>query len=151
MKSFFVGRAGGRFAPKAKSKPVPRKEISALEHETSSKDGKDERVASSSTSKDTEGISQNECHGAVASILSMPPEQSTGSKNSSQVELPNLEDATKSEMGKAQQVIVNVDTAALVDALPESDGNLTNLPKSACEVNVFLYCLLYLFNIMQYS
>ncbi|KAL1355608.1 hypothetical protein AAHE18_05G125700 [Arachis hypogaea] len=79
------GRAGAKFAPKVKPKPVPRKEISAEKHEISSKDGEGERVASSIITSSS-----------------------------------NLEDATKSQMANPQQVGVNVDTAALVDAQPST-------------------------------
>ncbi|MED6204562.1 hypothetical protein PIB30_010112 [Stylosanthes scabra] len=113
------GRAGGRFAPKVKSKPAPRKEINAEEHEILSKDGKGERVASSSTaaatttptSKDADTVTQSKCHADVASTLSMPPQHSTAL---------NLEDATISEMANPQQVGVNVDTAPVVDDLPST-------------------------------
>ncbi|QHO11208.1 uncharacterized protein LOC107643183 [Arachis ipaensis] len=110
------GRAGAKFAPKVKPKPVPRKEISAEKHEISSKDGEGERVASSTitSSKDMDTGPQSKCHAAVASTLSVPPQHSAGS---------NLEDATKSQMANPQQVGVNVDTAALVDAQPSTDAS----------------------------
>lgn len=54
----FVGRPGARFAPKAKPKQQPRKNVSA------SKNNVD--VASSTTLKESEGISQVESHNAVA-------------------------------------------------------------------------------------
>ncbi|XP_061369326.1 uncharacterized protein LOC133312165 isoform X2 [Gastrolobium bilobum] len=133
-------RPGGKFIPKAKPKQLPRKEISASEHATSSKDGKNVPVTSSSTC--SEGISLNECHNAVASTLSMSAEEHTRSNHRPQVEHPNLEDATNSEMGNPQQVSENGDAAALVDALPstmtasevDADRNLTHFPKSAYPV-----------------
>ncbi|CAK8578868.1 unnamed protein product [Lathyrus sativus] len=53
-------RPGARFAPKAKPKQPPRKNVSA------SKDENNVHVASSTTHKESEGVSQNESHNAVA-------------------------------------------------------------------------------------
>ncbi|CAK8578869.1 unnamed protein product [Lathyrus sativus] len=53
-------RPGARFAPKAKPKLPPRKNVSA------SKDENNVHVASSTTHKASEGVSQNESHNAVA-------------------------------------------------------------------------------------
>ncbi|KAE9604124.1 putative transcription factor MYB/SANT family [Lupinus albus] len=100
--------------PKAKLKQPPRKEISASEHATPSKDGEKEGVLSSA-SRDTEGISRDECHNAVVSTLNTSAEESPNLCHSSQVEPPNLEDDTNSEMGNHPQVSVERDTAILVD------------------------------------
>ncbi|KAJ1423312.1 SANT/Myb domain [Sesbania bispinosa] len=132
-------RPGGKFMPKAKSKQLPRKEIS--EHATSSRDGKNTHVASSSTGTDSKGISQNECN-AVTSTLSTSTEESMRSHHRPEV-LPNLEDVTNSEIGNPQQVSVNRDTAALVDYLPsmtgvsevDSNQNFTNFTESASEAD----------------
>lgn len=126
-------RLGGKFAPKVKSKQPPRKEIS--------EDQKNVNIASSLSSKDPEGISQNEFHNAVA--VSASTKESMTSGHCPQVELQNLEDAMSSKIGSPQQVSVNRDTEALVDdpsfTNAESevviDQNFTKFPKPSSEVD----------------
>ncbi|KAK7274645.1 hypothetical protein RIF29_15741 [Crotalaria pallida] len=134
-------RAGGKFMPKAKLKQPPRKEISASKQATPSKDGKNEQIAFSSTSTDTKGISEDECHNAVASTLNTLAEESMRSQHHPQTEPSNMVDDTNSEMGNPLQVSVERDSAALGDAPPsvitsEVDANwsFTNHAKSACGV-----------------
>ncbi|CAL0305318.1 unnamed protein product [Lupinus luteus] len=132
---------GSKFMPKAKLKQPPRKEISAMEFATTSKDGDKEQAVLSSASRNTKGISQDESHNAVASNLNTP-EESLTFQHPSQVELPNLEDDTNSEMGNPQQVSAERDTAVLVDdpssvitmSEVDADWNFTDHTKSACEV-----------------
>lgn len=149
----FVARAGGRFMPKAKSKQLPRKEISASEHAKPSKDGKNEQIALSSTSMDAEGISRDECHNAVASTLNMSAEESFRSHHCPQVEPPNLEDGTNYEMGNPQQVSMNRDTAPsmITASQVDADWNFTNLAKSACEVYVEFFFLLFVILVHCYG
>ncbi|KAI4295295.1 hypothetical protein L6164_035356 [Bauhinia variegata] len=106
-------RAGGKFIPKAKSKQLPRKEISASEHIASCNDGTNEHVALSSASTNTIRPSQNEY------------------------------DTTSPKLENFQPVNANRDDATLVDALPSTIAvpevnrawNSTGFPKSASEEN----------------
>jgi hypothetical protein len=65
----FAAKPGTRFAPKAKSKSkqsVQKNVYASSENAISSKDGNNVLVDSSTTLKESEGISQNESHNVVA-------------------------------------------------------------------------------------
>ncbi|XP_058731443.1 transcription factor TFIIIB component B''-like isoform X2 [Vicia villosa] len=65
-------RSSARFAPKAKPKQPPRKNVSA------SKDENNVHVASSTTLKESEGVSQNESHNAVTVSSSIEEPNKSG-------------------------------------------------------------------------
>lgn len=71
----FVARPGARFAPKAKPKQTPRKNVSA------SKDENNVHVASSTTSNESEGISPIESHNAVTVAFSIEEPIKSGLSN----------------------------------------------------------------------
>ncbi|CAJ2676956.1 unnamed protein product [Trifolium pratense] len=74
-------KTGSRFAPKAKPKPKQsiQKNVSASsENAVSSKDGNNVLVDSSTTHKESEGISQNESHNVVAVSSSVEEPISSG-------------------------------------------------------------------------
>ncbi|WVZ13164.1 hypothetical protein V8G54_017694, partial [Vigna mungo] len=108
-------RPGTKFAPKAKAKQRPRKEVPSSEHATSPKEA------------------GNECQNVGPSTLSVPAKESMGFIHHTQVQFPN------SESGNPDQDSVQGDSAALVDSstitVPEigAGQNSTNFLESACE------------------
>lgn len=114
----FVVRPGTKFAPKAKAKQRPRKEVPSSEHATSSKDA------------------GNECQNVGPSTLSVPAKESMGFIHQTQVQFPN------SESGNPDQDSVQGDSAALVDSSTitvseiGAGQNSTNFLESAFEVNI---------------
>ncbi|XP_014520701.1 uncharacterized protein LOC106777581 [Vigna radiata var. radiata] len=108
-------RPGTKFAPKAKAKQRPRKEVPSSEHATSSKDA------------------GNECQNVGPSTLSVPAKESMGFIHQTQVQFPN------SESGNPDQDSVQGDSAALVDSSTitvseiGAGQNSTNFLESAFE------------------
>ncbi|XP_052725316.1 transcription factor TFIIIB component B'' isoform X2 [Vigna angularis] len=106
-------RPGAKFAPKAKAKQRPRKEVPSSEHATSSKDA------------------GNQCQNVGPSTLNVPAKEYVGFIHHTQVHFPN------SESGNPEQVSVEGDSAALVDGstITASDigagQNSTNFLESA--------------------
>ncbi|KAF7836523.1 Transcription factor TFIIIB component B'' [Senna tora] len=129
-------RVGGKFVPKAKSKQVPRKEISTLEHATLCNDGKNEHATSSSTTSDTVVNTPNKCSNPVDSTTSA--KEFLKSSHSSPVK-----NTTNPELGNLQQINVHGDNAVLEDTLHStiaasevnSDWNSTNFPKAVNEAD----------------
>lgn len=141
---------GGKFIPKAKSKQLPRKEISTSELATSCNDGKNEHITSSSTSSKTVGNIPNKCINSVDSTQDTSVKEFLKSSHSSPVKIPISDNTTNPEQGNSQQINVTEVIAVLEDALHptiaasevNSNWNSTNFPKSANEVNGVFDCLL---------
>lgn len=133
---------GGKFIPKAKSKLLPRKEISTSEHASSCNDGKNEHASSAS------GNILNNCSNPVDSTPDTSAKEFLKSSHSSPVEIQVL-DTTNPDLENFQQVNVKGDNLGSVVALHSttasevnSDWNSSNFSKATNEVNaIFDYSL----------
>ncbi|GAU19714.1 hypothetical protein TSUD_78390, partial [Trifolium subterraneum] len=102
-------KPGARFAPKVKAKPKQpiQKNVSASssENATSSKDGNNVLVDSSTTHKESEGVSQNESHDVVAVSSSIEEPIRSGHNN------PDVNNAAPSTdcttIGRNKELSVN--------------------------------------------
>ncbi|KAK4256168.1 hypothetical protein QN277_009068 [Acacia crassicarpa] len=108
-------RVGGRFIPKAKAKQPAPKEISTSNQATSSNDGKNEQVVSSSMSSDTVGNVLTKSSNPVDSTPDKSASEFLKSSHSSPV--PVL-DSNNPDLESSQQINVSGCNAALVEAQP---------------------------------
>ena len=141
---------GNRFVPKAKAKPVARKEISTSNQASSSNDRKNEHVASSSMSSDTVGnVPTKSSNPSVDLTPGKSANELLKSSHTSPVEIPVL-DSSNPDLESSQQINVNGCDAVLVEAQPStittaSEVNSdcpTDFPKIAIEVNTVFDCYL---------
>ncbi|KAI9110566.1 hypothetical protein K1719_018432 [Acacia pycnantha] len=130
-------RVGGRYIPKAKAKQPARKEISTSNQATSSNDGKNEHVVSSSMSSDTVGNVLTKSSNPVDSIPDKSASEFRKSSHSSPVEIPVL-DSNNPDLESSQQINVSGCNAASVEAQPSIVAASevishwsTNFPKTA--------------------
>ncbi|XP_058731441.1 uncharacterized protein LOC131603183 [Vicia villosa] len=100
-------RPGGRFAPKAKPKQPPRKNASA------SKDENNVDVASSTTRKEPEGISQNESHNEVTVSSSIEEPNKSGLH-------PDISLKNENELNNVAAPSTISSTGVRMDELPQN-------------------------------